>query len=179
MKRTIKCVISLILVASTLFALLMLSSCGITGSIESFLTSESYTFKSNDVTVMVEKDKVYANNGDVKKYIYYSREEKSYFYCEIKSTGKVTKRPIDSEQYIVYHGLLVDSVAKTSMDLTSFLQIVNTLEPVDGVYTFGSYKITEKDGVLTITKDKSVITISDIGATTVKLPEALNGAATE
>ncbi len=171
MKMIFKRALALVLVASTLLALALLVSCGgTTGAVEEFLTSDNYTFKAGKLTVMADGSTIYFNNGSVEKYLYFSREERRYFYCEINKDKKVSKEDIDSEEYIVYHGEMVSTVAQTSKILTGFLQASHMVEEVDGTYTVGTYTVKEADGVITCTMDKSKAEISDVGSTKIEIP---------
>ena len=176
MKTIIKRAIALVLAASTLFALVLLVSCGTKGAVESFLTSDNYTFKAGKLTVMVDGATVYVNNdGDV-KYLYYSKADKRYFYCEVSKDGIIDKESIDSEEYLIYHGQMVSTVANTSTLLTSFLQVSDMLEEVDGVYTIDNYTVKEADGVITCTVGESTATISNVGSTEITIPDKVNKA---
>ena len=57
--------------------------------------------------------------------------------------------------------------------LTAFLQVAESIEDVDGVYTIGSYSIKSADGVITCTVGKSVAEITAVGSTVVEIPEAV------
>ena len=178
MKGTIKRALSLVLLASTLLALLMLSSCGGTkGAIEDFLTSDNYTVQMGDITVKADGATIYVDNKVTSTYLYYSKEEKSYFYCEQILDGIINKKALDSEEYIVYHGQLVSGVANATERLTAFLQIADMLEPVEGVYTVENYTVSEKEGTITCEIDKvNSIIITNVGSTVIEIPEAVNSA---
>lgn len=173
MRKTMKSALALLLVASTLLALLMFASCGITSDIEGFLTSDNYTFKAGKMTIMVDKSTVYYTDGNVEKYLYLSKAEGRYYYCEAGKGKKVVKEAIDSEEYIVYHNQLLTNVSYVSQHLTAFLQVAESIEASDGVYTVGSYSIKSVDGVITCTVGKSTAEITAVGSTVVEIPEAV------
>ena len=175
MKKTLKSILSLILVASTLLALAVITSCGGTaGTIDSFLTSDNYTFKSGKIVVKVEEASVYFTNGNVEKYLFYNKDDKNYYYSEINPKGDISKKKIDSERYIEYHETLVEPVGEVSKLLTGFLQVSDKLVPDEnGTYTVGEYKMTDVEGTLTCTRGKSSMVISAVGSTFVEIPAAV------
>lgn len=170
MKTIIKRALALVLAVSTLLALVLLVSCGTKGAIEDFLTSDNYTFKAGKLTVKVDGATVYVNNDGNVKYLYYSKSEQRYFYCEVSKDGIINKESIDSEEYLIYHGQLVSTVANTSTLLTGFLQIADMLEDVDGVYTVDNYTVKAVDGVITCTVGESKATVSNVGSTKITIP---------
>ena len=172
MKKTLKRVLSLVLVASTLFVLVALTACGVTASIDSFLTSENYTFKSGKLEVKKDDATLYYTNGSVEKYLYYDKEAKIYLYCEVAANGQVSKTRIDSEKYIDYHEIMTLEVAQMSKLLTAFLQISDKLVADEsGAYAVQDYKISDIDGIITCTKGKTSAIISEVGSTSVEIPE--------
>ena len=171
MKTIIKRVSALILVASTLLALVLLASCGTTGAIKDFLTSDNYTFRAGKHTVKVDGATVYVNTDGAEAYLYYSKSDKRYFYCTISKDGFIDKESIDSEEYIIYHGQMVSTVASTSSLLTGFLQIADMLEDVEGVYTVDDYTVKAVDGVVTCSIGESKAEITNVGSTKIAIPE--------
>ncbi len=172
MKKILNRGAALVLLLSTLVALVALSACGTTGSIEGFLTSENYTFKSGKLEVKKDDATLYFTNGSVSKYLYYDKEAKAYFYSEVGPKGQVSKIRIDSEKYIDYHEIMTSEVAVLSKLLTGFLQVSDKLvADENGAYSVQDYKIADANGVITCTKGKNVAEISDIGSTAVEIPE--------
>lgn len=171
MKMIIKRALALVLVVVTLLSLALLVSCGgTTGAVEDFLTSDNYTFKAGKTKIMADGSTIYFDDGNVERYLYFSREERRYFYCEIGKDKKINKEAIDSEEYIVYHGQMVSVVAQTSKILSGFLQASHLVEEVDGAYTIGTYTVKEADGVITCTMGKSRAEITDVGSTKIEIP---------
>lgn len=175
MKKNIKRAMALILVVSTFLALLALTSCGgVPGKIEGFLSSDSYTYKTGKFVVKKDDTSVYYTNGSVEKYLYYDKEAKNYYYGEISPEGKATKTVIDSEKYIDYHENMVSAVAEISKFFTGFLQVSDMLTADEsGGYSFEGYKVMEADGVITCTKEKTTMTVSEVGSTSVEIPEKI------
>jgi len=170
MKTIFKRFLALVLTASTLLALILLVSCGTTGAIEEFLTSDNYTFKAGKLEVMADGSTVYSNDGIVEKYLYYSRDAKRYFYCEIGKDKKIKKESIDSEEYIMYHGEMVSTVAQTAKLLSGFLQTSHMVDEVEGAYTIGDYTVKEADGVITCITGAVRADISKVGSTIIEIP---------
>ena len=171
MRKIMKRALALLLAASTLLALLLLVSCGTKGEVEGFLTSDNYTFKAGKLTIKVDKSTVYYSDGNVEKYLFLDKSVGRYFYAEIGKDKKIVKEKLDSEKYIIYHGEILTIVSSTTTLLTGFLQVADTLEEVDGVYTVGDYTVKSADGVITLAMGKNTAEISSVGSTTVEVPE--------
>ena len=181
MKKTIKRALALILAMSTLAILLVLASCGTGGAIEGFLTSDNYSFKSGKLVVKKDDATVYYTNGAVEKYLYYDKENKSYYYSEVSASGTVVKLKIDSEKYIDYHEEMVSNVAEATKLLTGFLQISDKLVANEsGDYAVKEYKIVETDGIITCSKGTVSMVISEVGSTAITIPaKVLNSKVTK
>ena len=173
MKKTMKSILALALLAATLATLLLFVSCGTDEDIKSFLTAEEYTIENELLTIKVDGDKVYYKSGNVEKYLYLIREETMYYYCEIVDGKIVTKRAIDSEHYIVYRESMVSYAMQLSQVLTATLQMADKTKAEDGSFVVNGYTISSLDGNITIAKDGQTTVISGINKTKLEIPESV------
>ena len=173
MIRTLKSVLALTLLAATLSVLLLFVSCGTDGDIKNFLTAEKYTVENDSLTIKVDGATVYYKSGNVEKYLYLVRKETMYYYCEIKDGKIVTKRAIDSEDYIGYRQAMVSYAMQLSEILTATLQVADQAKVEDSSYMINGYSISSVDGAITISKDGKATVISEINKTEVEIPEAV------
>lgn len=169
MRNNIKRAVAVCLLALTLVSVLFVTSCGITSTVEDFLTADTYTYESEDVKIMVERATVYRKDTNKESYLYYSKEDGRYFYCEIKD-GKIKKKSIDSEMYIVQREQMVKEASAVSETLTAFLQLEEAVAESEGKFILGDVAVYESGDAVCVEKQGKLIKIYGVDDTRVAIP---------
>ncbi len=122
--KSIKRIVSIFAILAITCSALLLSSCDevtLKDTVESFLTSESYTYESGKTLLMVYRETVYLKKNDTEHYLYYDEDNLGYYYCVKEKDKEIVKHSLDSEMYILQYQELVADASATAATLSAIL----------------------------------------------------------
>ena len=181
--KKMKRIISFVALLAVLCSALLLSSCGeitLRGTLEEFLTAESYTYESGDTLLMVDKQTVYLKEGDVEKYLYYDEDEQGYYYCIKEKSKDIVKESLDSEMYILRYRELIKEASMSASTLSVLLHNGDLIGETDlkCKVTFGEHEMeisADETGIVVraLTGDSQKTEIYDINNTEIEIPDSV------